>query len=88
MDDKFQSRRDALKKGLVVVAATGMAAVAGRARAQSAKAAQASVMYQDKPSGGNQCSGCVQWAPPNGCKIVDGTISPSGWCELWSPKAA
>jgi hypothetical protein len=90
MDDKkLESRRAALKKAAAIVAAAGMAGIAStRARAQSAKAAQSSVMYQDKPSSGHQCDGCVQWEAPNACKIVDGTISPSGWCALWSPKSA
>jgi hypothetical protein len=80
------TRRSALKAGLAVIAGTGATAIAAsRARAQSAKADPSTVGYQSKPSNGQQCSGCVQWSPPNACKIVSGTISPSGWCELYSP---
>jgi hypothetical protein len=87
-DDKT-TRRSALKAGLAAIAGTGVAAIAAsRARAQSAKADPSTVAYQSKPSNGQQCSGCVQWDPPNACKIVSGTISPSGWCELYSPKSA
>jgi hypothetical protein len=25
---------------------------------------------------------------PNGCKLVDGEIAPTGWCALWVKKAA
>jgi len=24
---------------------------------------------------------------PNGCKMVDGEIAPTGWCALWVKKA-
>jgi hypothetical protein len=87
-DDKSTTRRTALKAGLAIIAGTGAAAVASRAQAQSAKADPATVAYQTKPSNGQQCSGCVQWDPPNACKIVSGTIAPTGWCELYSPKSA
>ena len=36
---------------------------------------------------GKTCSGCNLFVPPNACKTVDGTISPSGWCALWVKKA-
>jgi hypothetical protein len=87
-ETKSTSRRNALKAGLAIVAGTGLASVATRASAQDAKADPATVAYQTKPSNGQQCSGCVQWVAPNGCKIVSGTIAADGWCELYSPKAA
>jgi hypothetical protein len=88
-DDKLSTRRTALKAGLAIIAGTGAAAVAAsRAQAQSAKADPSTVAYQTKPSNGQQCDGCVQWDPPNACKIVSGTIAPNGWCELYSPKSA
>ncbi len=85
---KNASRRSALKAGLAIMAGTGLASVATRAQAQSAKADPSTVAYQTKPSNGQQCSGCVQFVAPGACKIVSGTISPSGWCELYSPKSA
>ena len=87
MNDKPATRRTALKTCLGLLAAGGAASIAGRARAQSAKATPASVNYQTKPSSGQQCSGCTQFIAPSGCQLVSGTISPSGWCELYSPKS-
>jgi len=87
MRDKLATRRTALKTGLGLLAAGGAAGIASRARAQSAKATPASVGYQTKPSNGQQCSGCSQFIAPAGCQLVSGTISPSGWCELYSPKS-
>ncbi|OYV40288.1 MAG: hypothetical protein B7Z80_04970 [Rhodospirillales bacterium 20-64-7] len=86
MENKPASRRAALKTGLGLLAAAGtLGAAASTAQAQSAKADPTSVGYQAKPSNGQKCSGCVQYIKPNACKIVSGTISPDGWCELYSP---
>jgi hypothetical protein len=87
MNKKPATRRTALKTCLGLLAAGGAAGIASRARAQSAKATPASVGYQTKPSDGQQCSGCTQFVAPNACLLVSGVISPSGWCQLYSPKS-
>jgi hypothetical protein len=87
MNDKPATRRTALKTCLGLLAAGSAATIASRARAQSAKAAPSTVGYQTKPSNGQQCSGCSQFIAPAGCQLVSGVISPSGWCELYSPKS-
>lgn len=52
------------------------------------KMPQASVLYQMKPKGEQKCGNCVNFiAQSNTCKLVDGQISPEGWCSLWSKKA-
>ena len=51
-----------------------------------AKLAQAAVKYQTTPKDGHQCDGCAQFDAPNSCKLVDGDISPTGWCLLWVKK--
>ncbi len=65
------------------VAATGT--IATQAAAQQ-KVSQADAKYQDQPKGQQRCDGCVQFQPPNACKIVQGEISPSGWCQLFAAK--
>lgn len=52
-----------------------------------AKVPQKSVSYQDKPQGTQRCDGCNNFQSPNACKLVDGEISPQGWCSLFSKKA-
>ena len=52
-----------------------------------AKATKEAMKYQDKPSGDKQCSNCLQFVAPDGCKVVDGTVSPSGYCIAWVKKA-
>jgi High potential iron-sulfur protein len=64
----------------------------GRAGADSSKASQASMHYQTSPNGNKQCSGCKFFLPgsdpsANGsCQIVDGSISPHGYCIAFTAK--
>lgn len=57
------------------------------APAAPAKVSQASVQYQTQPKGDQKCSGCLHFvAESNTCKLVEGQISPDGWCALWTQK--
>ncbi|HXZ15273.1 MAG TPA: high-potential iron-sulfur protein [Roseiarcus sp.] len=71
----------------VLIAAAG-AVPALMTGGAEAKMAQAAVKYQAEPKDGKQCDGCNFWVAPNSCKMVDGEISPTGWCALWVKKAA
>ena len=52
------------------------------------KVPQASVQYQAKPKGEQKCSTCLNFiAESNTCKLVEGNVSPEGWCTLWAKKA-
>jgi hypothetical protein len=65
------------------------AAAATTAVSQSAaqqKISQADAKYQSTPKGDQRCDRCINFQPPNACKFVQGTISPSGWCQLFAPK--
>jgi hypothetical protein len=82
-DTVNKSRRGVIKAGLML--ATAGAAVAGTARAQDQKIEQSLVQYQQTPKDGAECDKCVNWLPPNACKIVAGTINPKGWCVAYAP---
>jgi hypothetical protein len=76
-----------LSRRTVLIAAAGAAPVlALTTREAQAKLAQAAVKYQTTPKDGHQCDGCAQFVAPNSCKLVDGDISPTGWCLLWVKK--
>lgn len=80
------SRRMALTStALAFVAAAAVDASITRAGAQQ-KISQAAAKYQDQPKGQQSCAVCVNFQPPNACKFVQGTISPSGWCLLFAAK--
>lgn len=76
--------RRALLKATLVAIPVGLS---GRAAAQS-KIAQNMVQYQNEPKGDAECDKCVQFVAPGSCKVVDGKISPKGWCVAYAPKAA
>lgn len=58
-----------------------------------AKGSQAQFKYQKTPNSGHKCSQCTFFIPgkpatANGtCKIVDGSISPNGWCTAFAAKS-
>ena len=79
--DDNATRRQIMRAGLATVG--GMVAVSARAQD---KIAQAQVQYQNTPKDGNKCSTCVNFEPPNACKIVAGNINPEGWCIAFAPK--
>ncbi|MEO9131080.1 MAG: high-potential iron-sulfur protein [Sphingomonas sp.] len=79
------SRRSMLRlalagSGVFIAAALPTSAIAG------SKIAQKAVKYQATPKGKARCDNCRQWQSPAACKLVDGTISPSGWCSIYAPK--
>lgn len=73
------------------VAGAGLAPLLARtakaqpARAQ-AKVSKEAVDYQDHPKGGERCDNCTFFDPPDACALVEGRISPQGWCRLWAEK--
>lgn len=80
------TRRMLLKAGTVAAGAVAFAAAA--IRPAEAKMSQASAGYQDKPKIGQTCSTCALFKAPSSCTLVDGTISPDGWCRFYNKKAA
>lgn len=81
------TRRELLRRVPTGVAlALLAAALDSRAAEAQQKVAKSMVQYQDSPKGGHQCSGCSNFMAPSSCKVVEGTISPHGWCSIWTPK--
>jgi hypothetical protein len=88
MDDHRLSRRSVLTRvALLAGGALAASVVRNNEALAQAKATKEAMKYQDKPSGDKQCSNCLQFVAPNGCKVVDGTVSPSGYCIAWVKKA-
>jgi len=97
LEEDILSRRVVLRGALVVgcsllVPATLFSSPANSANPASPTAAKksskASVQYQAQPKGEQKCGECQNFnAKSNTCMLVDGQISPSGWCNLWSKKA-
>lgn len=83
------TRRELLRRApaCVALAVVAVSARPGAALAQQ-KVAKAMVQYQDSPKAGHQCSTCANFVAPKSCKVVQGAISPKGWCSIWTPKAS
>jgi hypothetical protein len=74
-----------LTGAVLALGAPAAATMVSQARAQE-KLSQPDAKYQDTPKGDQRCDGCMLFQPPNTCKIVQGEISPSGWCQLFVKK--
>ena len=74
------SRRLLLQGAAVLVGIIpfmGSAAAAG-------KMSQGAVAYQGSPKGSQSCANCKLFEKPDACKLVDGKVSPNGWCRIWA----
>ena len=87
VDNPTLSRRRLLKGAALLAGASLTASMvpSKNALAQQ-KVSKETAKYQDKPSADKQCSNCAQFIPNNGCKLVEGTVSPQGYCILWQKK--
>ncbi len=81
------TRRGLLRQGVVIAGSVVLAAsLAPSMAAASSKESQKLARYQPTPKGNARCDGCSQWRGPSACALVDGAISPAGWCLLYAPK--
>jgi hypothetical protein len=87
MPDLRSSRRVFIKTMGAVCAAAGCgrasAAEEYKPQAQK-KLTQAAIGYQDHPKGDEACGTCPYFQFPKACVVVEGEISPSGWCPIWT----
>ncbi len=94
MNDRHESvsRADFVKAAVILPALAGVIYAAASAPARAAKGSKTQFKYQDKPNGSKKCSGCTFYIPgktataDGGCKIVEGSISPNGYCIAYSAK--
>jgi len=50
------------------------------------KIKQTDAHYQRYPKGPQRCQICLQYLPPDKCKIVQGPIIPQGWCQFFAAR--
>ncbi len=81
------------RRTVLLAAAAAAPVLALMTTGAQAKMAQTAAKYQAEPKDGKQCSGCnffvapAEAGKPGSCKMVEGEISPNGWCALWIKKA-
>ena len=81
------SRRDFLNIAAVGSGSLIAAGFAGSAAASPKKFTQQQAKYQPIPKNGQRCQNCALWQSPTSCQVVEGTVSPAGWCMLYQAKA-
>ncbi|MBV9233204.1 MAG: twin-arginine translocation signal domain-containing protein [Candidatus Eremiobacteraeota bacterium] len=90
MDESTRLSRRTFLGGMAVAAFAGT--IASPALAET-KASQASMRYQNTPNGSMHCSLCRFFIPgrdaeANGsCQLVEGSISPNGYCIAFAAKS-
>jgi hypothetical protein len=65
----------------------GVVALVGtpqKSLASDEKQSKQAVEYQDNPKGIQMCATCTLFAAPRSCKVVEGDISPNGWCKVYA----
>jgi high potential iron-sulfur protein len=78
------SRRSVMQTlSFAIVAAAAM--LTSRS-ALASKMSQASAAYRNSPKGSQNCANCKLFVPPSSCTLVEGPISPKGWCKFWVAK--
>ena len=88
MDDDRKLKRRSVLRGAALLATAALTArvMPGKEALAQAKASKEAMQYQDKPNADKQCSNCQSFLPSNSCAIVEGPVSPSGYCLAWSKK--
>jgi hypothetical protein len=86
-DGRVVSRR-AFLKGTLLGAATGGTGTLSACMPMTARGIPRNVpkvfaLYQDRPNGRERCGRCLHFRAPHGCEIVEGRISPRGWCRYF-----
>ena len=84
------SRRSLMAEGTAALVVGGAVALWTIARASQVEAATkvtpAMASYQTSPKGDAKCETCSHFQAPSSCDLVDGPISPNGWCSLFEKK--
>jgi anaerobic selenocysteine-containing dehydrogenase len=75
-------RRDFVK---AIAGLAGVSPFIARAQlAELEKLSKAQAQYQNSPRGIAMCATCTLFVAPRACKVVDGDISPNGWCKEYA----
>ena len=61
-------------------------AVAEEETREADKIKQSDAHYQRFPKGPQRCQICLQFVPPDKCKIVQDPIVPQGWCQFFAAR--
>lgn len=78
--------RAAMAVGTVAASPLISPALAEEELSEADKIKHADAHYQLVPKGQQRCEICLQFEPPNRCKIVRAPIYPKGWCQYFAAR--
>ena len=79
----LRSKRNFMRSALVGIA--GAISLPMRLFAASGdKLSKRQAECQDNPKGIQMCATCTLFVAPRSCKVVEGDISPDGWCKSYA----
>ena len=86
------SRRHCLMFAKTMLIGTSVSSLlANHSVMASSKADKHDFFYQEKPKEGKSCASCKMFSTSSDgigtCAIVDGMVSPNGWCLAFSPRS-
>jgi hypothetical protein len=71
-----------------LIGAAGAAMMVAMARSLGAplqaKVSKREAQYQDEPRDIRMCATCTLFEAPRACKVVQGDVSPKGWCKFFA----
>ena len=83
-----ESSRRAFIKTMGVAAAAACGPAAAKAQdykpQEQKKLTQAAARYQDHPKESESCGACPFFQFPKSCVVVEGEISATGWCPMFT----
>jgi hypothetical protein len=81
--DKGCSACNLSRRLVLLVAPAALVLPIGLARGAEKMSKQAA-QYEDAPRGIAMCATCSLFVEPRACKVVEGDISPNGWCRAYA----
>jgi hypothetical protein len=71
------------RRKLIGTLAGAAAATAIEGASAQPKMTKAQAEYQDTPKGILMCATCTLFIRPSSCKVVEGDVTPEGWCNAF-----
>jgi hypothetical protein len=89
-DQTSNARRQLLQHGVTLLSGAFVASTIVPRCAAAGKAMRDDFSYQDRPKNGKSCASCRLFTPKavglGTCALVEGEVSPNGWCMAFSPR--
>ena len=82
---RTDEKRRLLLKGIATALCCGIPIrLMAREDAEQTRISKQQAQYQSHPNGEKRCGNCTNFiATDNTCQLVEGNVSPEGYCTLW-----